>query len=70
MEDEYAEALDDVVARLEGAGMEVEEVLPALGAVTGSADASQLTALANVKGVSDVEPARAVQLPPPESPIQ
>ncbi|HEV2769046.1 MAG TPA: hypothetical protein VGV40_02525 [Solirubrobacteraceae bacterium] len=68
--DEYVDALDDVVERLGSAGMEVEEVLPALGAVTGSVQASQLTALSDVEGVSDVEPARTIQLPPPDSPIQ
>jgi hypothetical protein len=70
VEDEYAEALDEVVERLQSAGMEVEEVLPALGAVTGSAEGSQLAALGDVEGVSDVEPARAIQLPPPDSPVQ
>ncbi len=70
VDDEYMEALDDVVERLQSAGMEVDEVLPTLGAVTGSADAGQLTALADVEGVAAVEPARTIQLPPPDSPVQ
>lgn len=68
--DEYTEALDEVVERLSSAGMEVEEVLPALGAVTGSAERSQLTALSHVEGVAAVEASRTIQLPPPESSIQ
>lgn len=70
VDDEYTDALDGVVERLQGAGMEVDEVLPALGAVTGSADAGQLAALGNVEGVAAVEPARTIQLPPPDSPVQ
>lgn len=70
VKDEYAGALDEVAERLRSAGMEVEEVLPALGAVTGSAEDSRLVALAEVEGVSDVEPARTIQLPPPDSPVQ
>ncbi len=70
MGDEHLDAIGEVVERLRGAGMDVEEVLPALGAVTGSADPSQLAALREVEGVLDVEPAREVRLPPPDSPVQ
>jgi hypothetical protein len=48
----------DVAERLRAAGMEVTEVLLAIGVVTGSAPASR------------VEPARRIDLPPPDSPVQ
>jgi hypothetical protein len=64
------ERAPDVAERLRAAGMEVTEVLPAIGVVTGSAPASRLADLEGIDGVVAVEPARRIDLPPPDSPVQ
>ncbi|HEV7807449.1 MAG TPA: hypothetical protein VGO80_16640 [Solirubrobacteraceae bacterium] len=64
------ERASDVAERLREAGMQVTEVLPATGVVTGCAEPSQLTALEQIDGVVAVERTRRVDLPPPDSPVQ
>jgi hypothetical protein len=60
--------LPEVVAALREAGMVVDDVLSALGMVTGSIDPEALGSLRAVPGVSHVERQRGFQLPPPTSP--
>jgi predicted transcriptional regulator len=62
------ETLDDVVARLRQAGVQITQVLPATGVVTGSVAASRLTDVGLVDGVIAVEPSRSIELPPPDAP--
>lgn len=62
--------LDEAVEDLRAAGLVVEEVLPMLGVVTGTAPQNRLAALKAVAGVVDVEPQRTFQVPPPESDVQ
>lgn len=50
-----------VAARLREAGMEVTEVLEALGTISGRAPAADAPRLALLEGVSAVEPARRVK---------
>jgi nitroreductase len=70
VDDAYVERLQDVVAGLESAGMRVEQVLDALGAVTGSADLDRLSLIADVPGVSHVSRPRQFRVPPPEADLQ
>jgi hypothetical protein len=69
--DDRLEAIDDVAAALQDAGLRLGDVLPAAGAITGSVDdLGLLPALEAVEGVDAVEPEQEIQLPPPDEPIQ
>ena len=63
------EPLGEVVARLEAAGLEVEQTLPELRIVTGSVERSQAPFLTTVPGVEGVEEARGVAIAPPDAPL-
>lgn len=62
--------LDDAVENLRAAGLVVEDVLPMLGVVTGTALQDRLAAVEAVPGVVDVERQRTFQVPPPDSDVQ
>ncbi|MBC3191135.1 hypothetical protein H7X46_08675 [Pseudonocardia sp. C8] len=62
--------IDDVVAGLEGAGLQVEKVLRGVGVVVGTCDEDRRSALAGVAGVGAVEPDREIRLAPPDSDVQ
>lgn len=68
--DSHAGDVDEVAARLRGAGMRVTQVLAALGIVTGSIDASRQAAIAALPGVAAVEPQTGFQIAPPEADVQ
>jgi hypothetical protein len=68
--DSYVGELDDLVRRLALAGMQVRQVLPTLGVITGSVDDSGLAALEALPGVAAVEQQASVQLPPPDADVQ
>lgn len=71
VDDQYAARMDEVVERLQSAGMRVEKVLGALGAVTGSAPLDQMATIAHIPGVSQVsQPRRQFRVPSPDSDIQ
>ena len=70
VEDRYLDQLPEVARRLEGAGLQVEQALDALGAVTGQVEEARIPALAQVEGVSSVERSREIHLSPPTSDIQ
>lgn len=59
-----------VAEQLRATGMTVEQVLPAIGVITGTVAPEQRAALADVPGVLAVEPEQAFRLPPPDSEIQ
>ncbi|MBB5958395.1 hypothetical protein FHS29_005003 [Saccharothrix tamanrassetensis] len=62
--DESLADLPAVVAALREAGLVVDDVLEALGMVTGSVAREAIRSLRAVPGVSDVEKQRAVRFPP------
>ncbi|MET0190870.1 MAG: hypothetical protein ABW212_17850 [Pseudonocardia sediminis] len=68
--DGHVDRIDEVVARLEAAGVQVEKVLRAVGVITGSCEESGMQALGVLDGVGSVEKDRTVQLPPPDSDVQ
>jgi hypothetical protein len=69
--DDRLDAIDDVAAALQEAGLQLGDVLPAAGAITGSVDdLALLPALEAVEGVAAVELQREIQLPPPDEPVQ
>lgn len=64
------EGFSEIVRRLRDAGLDVGEEMPALGTVIGYATGGAISDLRRVPGVSALEVARHVQLPPPDSDIQ
>ncbi|MET1071022.1 MAG: hypothetical protein ABWY11_00095 [Umezawaea sp.] len=65
--DEELDRLPEVVAALRAAGLVVDDVLEALGLVTGEVAVGALGAVAAVDGVVDVERQRDVGVGPPEA---
>ena len=59
-----------VAEQLRAAGMTVEQVLAAIGVITGTVAAEQRAALADVPGVLAVESEQTLRIPPPDSEIQ
>ncbi len=67
----HLEALDDVAERLCAAGLRLGRTLPAIGAITGTLDdPRRLEDLKAVQGVQDAELSRAIDMPPPDAPVQ
>jgi hypothetical protein len=66
--DDHLDAIDEVAAALQRAGLRLGDVLPAVGAITGSVD--DPATLAEVDGVAAVEPVQEIQLPPPDEEVQ
>ena len=66
--DDHLEAIGDVAAALQEAGLRLHATMPATGVITGEAE--DPAALAGVPGVSVVETARQLGVPPPDSPLQ
>jgi hypothetical protein len=66
--DDHLAAIDEVAAALQRAGLRLGDVLPAVGAITGSVD--DPAALAGIEGVAAVERAEEIQLPPPDAEVQ
>jgi hypothetical protein len=69
--DDHLDAIDEVAAALQEAGLRLGDVLPAAGAITGAVDdIAAMSALTEVEGVAAVEQAQEIQLPPPDEPVQ
>jgi hypothetical protein len=66
--DDYLGRFDEAVQRMEEAGLEVLERLPAIGIVTGSIHADGFENLRLLPEVSDVERCRARRIPRAEGP--
>ena len=65
----HGRGVDDALAELRDAGLEVDEALGDLGIVTGRAAPDAVERLRGLRGVT-VEPESDVQLPPPDAPVQ
>jgi hypothetical protein len=61
--------IHEVTHDLKAAGFQVNEVLDAIGVVTGSAHADHLSKLKAVRGVADVSPDHEVDIGPPGAPV-
>lgn len=62
--------LPEVVAGLEAAGLLVEEVLDAVGVITGTIEHGAISALLAIDGVDGIEPATTFRLPDPGGDLQ
>ena len=65
--DDYLGRFDEAVQRMEEAGLEVLERLPAIGMVTGSIDDDGFERLSQLPEVSDMERCRAKRIAPPDT---
>lgn len=70
LDDDHLDRFDDVAAQLTDHGLRIDQVLRALGTVTGRIDPSRIVDIEGVDGVSSVEEEHVVQLPPPDAPVQ
>lgn len=68
--DDHLGKMDEVVERMERAGLRVEQRLDAIGVVSGTIDAARVEHLENVGGVASVERSRQVSIPPPQDETQ
>ncbi len=68
--DSHTDRIDEVAQALSDRGMQVRQVLPAIGMISGSAAADQEQSLQAVDGVEAVEEETSFQLAPPDSPVQ
>lgn len=58
VDDQYLDKIEQVVADLQAARMNVENIMPILGVITGSVESTQMDALSQVEGVNAVEVSR------------
>ncbi len=70
VDDDYLAEADQVADRLRAAGMNVEQVLPTVGIITGVVNTAQRPAIAATPGVAAVEDETSFQIAPPEADIQ
>ena len=70
VDQQHAASLDQVAATLRASGMQVSQVLEAIGVITGSVPAGGETVLRNIRGVKSVDAAVNISLPSPDSPLQ
>lgn len=71
LDDAGLSRVEEVVAELRQAGMDVEEVIEPVGTITGSVPVDALNAVQGVSGVDFVEPQiAAFQIPDPDEDIQ
>lgn len=70
VDDEHSDRVSEVADRLRAAGMIVENLMEALGTITGSIEPDKVELISRVEGVSNVETAQDFELPPSDSEIQ
>lgn len=58
VDDEYIDKIQEVAANLQSFGMNVINLMPILGVITGSVELTQIDKLSHVEGVSAVEVSR------------
>lgn len=69
--DEHVNAIEEVAAALQEAGLQLGLTLPVTGVITGAVeDEAAVEAIAAVEGVAKVELSEDFQLPPPDEPVQ
>ena len=68
--DDHLDQIDEIVKRMERAGLRVDQRLDAIGVVSGSIDTARVQSLEGMAGVANVERSRQVSIPPPEEETQ
>lgn len=62
--------VNNIAERARAVGLTVSSVLDGLGIITGSIERDAIPVLAQIPGVSAVEPETGIGIAPPDSPIQ
>jgi len=70
VDDEHAASVGQVAATLRGSGMQISQVLEAVGVITGSVPEDGVAELRNVHGVKSVDKAVDFLIPGPDSALQ
>lgn len=70
VDDSHLDVVQEVAEALRQNGMEVEQVLDAVGIITGSVPEGLEESLAAVDGVASVNPESPFELPPPDADVQ
>lgn len=70
VDDRYLEHIAEVVGKLEGIGLQVQQALKTLGVIEGSIDTNKVALLSGIEGVVHVDLSRKFQLAPPEAEVQ
>ncbi len=70
VDDAHVDRISEVAQGLQSAGLEVEQVLPTVGMISGSIDSNQVNRLSQIQGVQYIEPEQSYQIAPPDSDIQ
>ena len=70
VDDDHLDEIDKVVTELRRAGLRVDDVLDAVGMVTGTVAGSAVETLESVPGVAEVELQRVQRVAPPDADIQ
>lgn len=68
VDDDHLDAMDEMAAALQEAGLRLQSTLHTTGVITGAVE--DPATLEAVPGVAAVEAARDVGVPPPDSPLQ
>lgn len=70
VDDDHVDQLDTIAERCTAMGMDVHQVLGAVGIITGSVPSESRAALERLPGVTAVESERTFQIDPPEADVQ
>jgi hypothetical protein len=70
VDDDHLDDIGKVVTDLRHAGLQVDDVLDAVGMVTGTVAGSAVEALESVPGVAEIELQRVQRVAPPDAEIQ
>ncbi|MDQ4105125.1 MAG: ketohydroxyglutarate aldolase [Actinomycetota bacterium] len=68
--DDHVGDIAGVAEQLQAAGMNVDQVLDAVGIITGSVPSERRDALERLPGVAAVEGEHSFQIPPPDAEVQ
>jgi hypothetical protein len=70
VDDAHLATVENVAQQLRSRGMHVDQVLEAIGIITGSVADHQFSTLESVEGVGSIEEQQQFHLPPPDADVQ
>jgi hypothetical protein len=70
VDDTHLRSIRTVARSLEQTGMRVDQVMAAVGVITGSVDSGSESTLSEVPGVASVDRSVSYQLPSPDAAVQ